>query len=134
VIRMRNRATGGLGAPLPAGQVIVFQDGADRPILLGNGALDDKAIGEDVELDLPPTPGVSASVERLGTVKQVRRFRLTISNANPRPIAYEAHIDQGEASFVANGKTTNKDGHRLWAVAVPANGRAILAYSLRDRN
>jgi hypothetical protein len=134
VIRMRNRTADGLGAALPAGQVMVFQEGAERPILIGDGALDDKAVGQDVELDLPPTHGVSARVERLGTVQQVRRFRLTVSNANPRPIAYEAHIDQGEARFAASGKTAIKDGHRLWAVTVPANGRAVLDYSLRGRD
>lgn len=131
VLRMRNRTADGLGAPLPAGQVMVFQEGAERPILLGSPSFDDKAIDEEVELDLPPTPRVSASLDHVSDAKLIQRYLLTVSNANAWPIAYEARFSNGDERFASGAKTVMRNGQRIWAVTVPANGRATFAYSLR---
>ncbi|HST36012.1 MAG TPA: hypothetical protein VLK25_05220, partial [Allosphingosinicella sp.] len=52
LLRTRNRREDGLGLPLPAGTVQLFAEGAGRPILLGEGALGDYAVNEDVEIEL----------------------------------------------------------------------------------
>lgn len=132
VLRLRNRAADGLGVPLPAGQVAVFQEGADRPILLGLSSTDDKAVGEEVEFRLPATPGVTATIDAVRQDKRGRRYRLTVTNANRWPIAYEARFDLGEGRFGADARLTVKDGRRLWSVTVPANGTATLGYSTRE--
>lgn len=131
VLRLRNRKADGLGLPLPAGQVMVLQEGGARPILLGTAAIDDKAVDEEVELDLPPTPSVSATVEQLADEKRGRRFVLTVSNANPWSVAYEARFDIGDERFAGDGRMVLRNGRRIWAATVPANGRATFGYFLR---
>lgn len=130
VLRARNRAADGLGLPLPAGQVAVFQDGGDRPVLVGMASTDDKAVGEEVEFTLQPTPGVSVDVQAVAATKDMRRVALTVTNANPWPVRYEAAIDPGGARLEARG-LGRKDGKPLWATTVPANGTATLRYELR---
>lgn len=132
VLRLRNRKADGLGLPLPAGKVLVFQEGRDRPILLGEPSLDDKAVDEEVELDLPATPGVSVTDEYLDSSKRIEHSQLTVSNANPWPIAYEARFPAGDPRYVVKDKTFLKNGKRVWAVTVPANGTATLRYSTRE--
>ncbi len=132
VLRLRNRKADGLGLPLPAGKVLVFQEDSDRPILLGEPSLDDKAVDEEVELKLPPAPGVSVTLEDLPGSKRESSYSLSVSNANPWPIAYEAKFSPNEGRFRAQGKTVMKNGKRVWAVTVPANGTATLRYSERE--
>jgi len=131
VLRVRNRKVDGLGLPLPAGQVAVLQEGGDRPILLGTSSTDDKALEEEVEFKLDPTPSVTAEVEDRAGDRKIDRYALIVTNANPWPIAYEAKITTGERRFSADKRVGTKDGRRLWSVTVPANGTATLGYSLR---
>ena len=55
VLRATNTTVGGLGAPLPAGQVEVFQEAGGRPLLIG-ATRSDKAVGEDIEYRLDAGP------------------------------------------------------------------------------
>ena len=132
VLRARNRTADGLGLPLPAGQVAVFRDAGGRQVLIGTSSTDDKAIGEDVEFKLDPTPQVRADIDDVSTDRTTRRFVLTVTNANPWPIAYEARIDAGDQRFSPDQRLATKDGRRVWTVTVPANGTATLGYTLRD--
>ncbi len=129
-IRARNRADAGLGLALPAGNAVIFE-GEARPILVGEASTDDKAVGEDVEFKLGDTPGVDAAAALLPAKGRTQRYRLSVSNANPWPIAYEAKFapDGGETRFAA--KLGKRDGKALWTVMVPANGTATLDYSIR---
>ena len=132
VLRARNRTADGLGLPLPAGQVAVFRDAGGRQVLIGTSSTDDRAIGEDVEFKLDPTPQVDADIDDASTDKKTRRYVLTVTNANPWPIAYEAKIAAGDQRFSADRRLVTKDGKQLWTVTVPANGKATLTYTLRD--
>lgn len=136
VLRMRNRKSDGLGAPLPAGQVTMFQDGGGRPILIGQSFVADKAVDEEIELELPPTPGVTAIVEQREAEDwgKARRFTLIVSNANPHPIDYEARFTLGDEQLVSRRRLITRGGRDIWAARVPANGRATLTYSLRPRD
>lgn len=130
-LRTRNTAARGLGLPLPAGGVTVFESG-ERPLLLGESRLEDRAVGEDVELTLDSSPSVTAEAERLTRTKGASRYRLTVTNALPGAIAYEARIALGEGERIAAGARLGRDGGvRTWTVTVPANGRATLDYQVR---
>lgn len=127
-LRGRNRIDSGLGLPLPAGRAAVFENAAGRPILIGEGATDDKAVGEEVEFKLSPTPNVQASSEKISEVRWTRRYRLTVTNANPRAIAYEAKLRLFDRSTLTGIGVTRKDGVPIWKVRVPASGTATLEY------
>ncbi len=125
-LRARNRTADGLGLPLPAGKVAVYQPGSDRPLLLGEGGLDDKAVGEELEIDLATATGVVAR----GASAEGGHQTLTLTNDNPYPVAFEAKLgDRNLSGFTQ--KVRRKDGAWLWAVTLPANGGATLAYRER---
>lgn len=130
-IRARNRLDTGLGLPLPAGKAVVFEAADGRPILVGESSTEDKAVGEEVELKLGPTPGVAAAITTLSTKPRIQRYRLTATNANGLPISFEATFSPGNGKLSFAKKLGKRDGKPLWAITVPANGTATLDYTIR---
>ncbi len=121
-LRAKNRTTDGLGLPLPAGKLALYQRGSTRELLLGEGSVGDKAVGEEVEVDVATATGIVAR-ENQGT--------LTVTNANPYPVAFEAKLgDRDLSAFSA--KVRKKDGAWLWAITVPANGTMTLGYREKE--
>lgn len=138
LVRAQNKISAGLGEPLPAGHAVVFAANGPRPILLGEGSTADKAVGEQVELKLGAPPNVTAAIEEIEIEpydSKRDRYRLTVTNANGWPIAYEARIDPGDVDYRienTSARLGTKDGKPFWAVTVPANGTVTLDYTIRD--
>ncbi len=122
-LRAKNRTADGLGLPLPAGKLALYQRGSAREFLLGEGSVGDKAVGEEVEVDVATATGIIArDVAQTGN-----RHTLTVTNDNSYPVAFEAKLgDRNLRGF--SGKVRKKDGEWLWAVTVPANGSTTLDY------
>jgi len=112
IVRAQNRTTDGLGLPLPAGKVAVYQPGGARDLLIGEGSVGDKAIGEEVEIEIATATGVVAR-----TLDGVT----TVTNANRFAVAFEGRF--GERP---KGRAVRKDGRWIWAVTVPAGGTSVL--------
>lgn len=140
VLRARNRESDGLGLPLPAGRVAVFQPigrgAGSRDILIGESSTGDKAVGEDVEFKLDESNAVSVDTVEEKTGERETRFVATIRNANAWPIAYEIEFEPrpnrtlslgGARTFARNGKT-------VWATNIPANGTVRLTYRIERRD
>ena len=122
-LRAKNRVADGLGLPLPAGKLALYQRGSTRELLLGEGSVGDKAVGEEVDVDVATATGVIARNVK-GTDN---RHTLTVTNDNAYPVAFVAKLgDRKLRGF--SGKVRKKDGEWLWAVTVPANGTATLDY------
>lgn len=125
----RNRDSEGLGVPLPGGRLSLFATGPDRPILIGQGALDDRAIGEDVEIGLGETPGVTTHVVADQVSGRRRDYRLVVTNDRPAPVSFEAEFEgDPDSRFRPRERLSRRDGRPLWAVTVPANGAVELRY------
>jgi len=120
----RNRTAEGLGLPLPAGGVALFASYRGRPVLLGEGSLDDLAIGEDVEIGFGAASGVCGRL----TGVTAGRYELTVTNHGPAAILYEAEFDTEGSRVKADTRLGKRDGRPLWAVTVPANGTRTLRY------
>lgn len=137
LVRAQNKAIAGLGEALPAGHAVVFAANGPRPILIGESSTADKAVGEQVEFKLGPSPNVIVSTKPIPvTPRDGRRlrYRLTVTNANGWPIAYEARIEPGGDSYrleSPSARLTTKDGKPFWSVTVPANGSVSLDYTIR---
>ena len=58
LLRMQNRKEKGLGLPLPQGRVALFQPVDGQPLLVGETALDDSAIGQGLEISVGESPDV----------------------------------------------------------------------------
>lgn len=130
-LRARNRREAGLGAPLPAGQVIVFEGSPARPVLAGEASIGDKAVGEKVDVELGERPNVSNRLDCRERSPRNLACTLTVSNANRWPVRYEARLDrQGWQLLRPSATLGREDGLPLWSVQVPANGEATLRFAL----
>lgn len=126
ILVTRNREAEGLGEPLPAGRLVLYGQGPDRPILLGEGTMDDRAVGEDVEIPFGPAPGVLSTFRLLRRQNGVGEFELVLSNDQPRPVAFEAVLMF--ENIRANAQLGRRNGFPLWRATVPANGRVTLCF------
>ncbi|WP_242149052.1 DUF4139 domain-containing protein [Sphingomonas sp. BAUL-RG-20F-R05-02] len=133
VLRARNRKDAGLGLPLPAGPVAVFAPRAGVPLLVGEGGIADKAIGEDVEIDVANATQVTVEAVHAASGKHWKEYGLIVRNANPRPIRFEAEI-LAVPGRVRKASVTpvRRDGALRLPVTVPANGRVTLRYRQID--
>jgi hypothetical protein len=129
LLRGLNRPAEGLGVPLPAGNLVLFREGAGRPLLIGEAPMRDTAVGEKVELSMAQASGVRA---RLGSVGKDRRT-LVLTNARPVGVSAEVELFQSGGYKVEGARLTRRDGELLWIVDVPANGSVSLNYRIRPR-
>jgi len=123
VLVTRNDPAKGLGLPLPAGGVALFgrQDG--RRVLIGEGRVDDHAIGEKVEIRLDEAPGIRARGTVVGRGKDAE-FVVTVTNDAPEARTVEIRLPPD----ARGAKLVKYDGSMLWRARVPANAIAELRY------
>jgi hypothetical protein len=129
LLRAENRTSAGLGLPLPAGSVALFAARGDQPVLLGESALQDRAIGDEIEL----RPGNSSEVRYTvaGQPGSGRRatYRVAVTNALATPVTFELPIPYRDAK--AGAPLVSHKGVPTWRVIVPANGTASLDITLK---
>jgi len=80
----RNRIEDGLGVPLPAGSFLLYGQGPDRPVLLGESSLADRAVGDKVEVGLGEVPGVRTLLEKVRETNDWVEYRVTVSSDRAR--------------------------------------------------
>ena len=133
MLRTRNRKEDGLGLPLPGGPVTVFEPHGQASLLAGEGGLPDKAVGEDVELTVGTATQVTVEASATDASDRLRHVTVTVSNARAQPVQLETRIaTQDDAQLVSpSARLLRKAGRWVWAVTLPANGRATLRYTLR---
>jgi hypothetical protein len=139
VLRAQNKEAEGLGLALPAGPVAVFEAQGGERLLSGEGAIEDKAVGEEVEVELAAATQVSAVLTDGKKAKGKKRrgwteHVLTVSNANPFAIRYEAelYVSPERTLERPSRKLGRKNGRDLWRVEVPANSSRALTYRLAE--
>ena len=127
VVITRNRTQEGLGLALPAGKVALFGRRGDRRILIGEGRIDDYAVGEKVEITVATASGVRAR-QIVIPKEEGGGFKLTLTNDMSR--AQVAEIELPLEAKPGNRRLIDRDGWKLWRVTIPANGTAEMTYSL----
>jgi len=130
VIRLQNRTKDGLGVPLPSGGVAFYQRVGGERLLAGMGEMRDRAIGEEVDIEVGEASGISVESEE----EEDGRYRVTVTNANPEPRRVEVALNYGGADrdvYRLSDRLIRKDGVRTWVVTVPANARRELTYRYR---
>jgi hypothetical protein len=130
----RNRVADGLGLPLPAGPVAAFEPGGRGLLLIGEGSLDDKAIGEDVEIAIAEATQVTAEVVQIGSddAGDRRSYAVTVRNANPWPVTHRLRIAKNDDQRFrkTSARLVQEDGFTVWRTTIPANGERSLRYRI----
>jgi hypothetical protein len=129
VLITHNKKAEGLGLPLPAGRVALFGRIKGRRILIGEGRLDDHAIGEKVEIPIATATGVVAtqtSYRRDKSENYAPGYDLVLTNdmAYPQQVEVELPLN----SVPVSRKLVKRDGWLLWQTTIPANGKAKLRW------
>ena len=119
----------GLGLPLPAGGVALFEPVAGNSLFAGQDNMSDLAIGEDVEIKVGQSPDVQWSLKRVGEDERRQSWRVTITNARPVPIRAEILIPY-ELAHKPTGLERGRGGWKL-PVEVAANDSATVSYGLK---
>jgi hypothetical protein len=129
VLSTRNRRLEGLGLPLPSGRLVLFANSGQRPVLIGQGTINDAAVGEDVEIEIGTSGAVTTSLLslELGDGRSAQS-ELTVINPHPYPIRYEAEFDAGDRKLISTSKLQTRRGRRVWKATVPPNAKAVLRY------
>ncbi len=130
VLRTRNVAARGLGLPLPAGSLALFEDVGGRHLLVGEHDLADHAIGEEVELALGQSPDVTWTLRRVSETDHRQGWRAEVTNARDVPISAEIIVPYDLAS-AQEGLERRRGGWAL-PISVPANDTAGITYILKQ--
>lgn len=130
-LRSRNVAEAGLGQPLPAGSVALFERGGGRNLLVGEYPLEDLAVGQDVEWQVGASPDVTWKLTRVSQKGAKQQWRVDITNA--RDVAVDVEVI---VPFDLEDKPPSLErGRGGWKlpVTVAANDRASVGYSVKLR-
>ncbi|MGH6614018.1 DUF4139 domain-containing protein [Sphingomonas sp.] len=127
VLRTENKEADGLGLPLPAGVVAVFEPANGASLLVGEASLKDRAIGEELELGIGQSNDVrhvtTALPRTKGPAGQVP-FTVKVTNARSTPEIFELGLPFPIVS--ASDAVIERKGDKIWRTVVPANGEAVL--------
>ena len=124
----RNRREEGLGLPLPAGRLVLFDEANGRQVLVGEAVIRDFAVGEEVEIDFGEVPGVVSVQTPLARSQAGADYEVVVTNDRPWPIAYELEIMVQPSQVRSEARLGRRNGMTLWSTTVPANGSATLRY------
>ena len=139
-LRFRNDKAAGLGMPLPAGRVRMF-DGAD---FLGEASLPHTPAGKDVALEIGNVFDLAAErtresfqVDRTGrTMTETVSLKLTNGRATPVTVRVQERLGRWTDWEIADSSMPFEKRNAQSAsfdVSVPANGAATLRYTVRYR-
>jgi hypothetical protein len=128
----QNREDQQLGIPLPAGRVQLFRAEGQRSLLVGEGDIADRAVGEEVEFDVGEAPGVISRIDLLPGRRS--DYLLTVTNDQSYPISFEAVFRVPAANIrLRDAVLGRRNGLPAWLVTVPPNGTATLRYRFLRR-
>jgi hypothetical protein len=135
LLRTENRAANHLGLPLPSGHIAVFATSSGERMLLHESDIKDRAVDEEVEIDLGSSSDVQVTAEKetatVDTARtQLHAVRMTITNARPADIDFELRLQMPAGGRVvhADHPVGNKNGRPLFRLIIPANGSMSVRY------
>ena len=129
MLRSENKMEKGLGLPMPQGQVMIFEDSKYGPLITGESALTDRAIGDEIEMRVGNSSDVRISVTRISEKSKRQRWKVDVTNARNSPVNVEVEIPY---QLLGSPKSIKKiDGVPTWKATLPANGDATLYYEMK---
>ncbi len=142
ILRLQNRADTGLGKPLPAGNVSVFEPGPDgTAVFSGQNSIRDIAIGLPVEVEIGLALDVrvasrlaESATEGSGAGKKVKdSWEVVLENDKKIPIAFEFRqsLYGSQAEIVSESAPHEvQSGRAVWTIPLAAGQRLVLRYDV----
>jgi len=138
-LEMENKADSGLGNPLPAGTVRVYEAAPGGNIFAGEDTIRHTAEGERIELALGTAFDVTGEakrtvVERLSNRAYETGQKITLRNAKDDPVDVQVvgHMPRGWRMLQESAAHTAETASKIvWTVRVPGKGEASLSYRVR---
>jgi hypothetical protein len=124
----RNRREDGLGLPLPAGRLMLFDEAEGRQVLVGQAVIRDFAMNEDVEIDFGTVPGIVSVQSPMVVGKDRVDYQVVVTNDRPHAITYELELGVQPSQVRSQTQLGRRNGMALWTVTIPANGSVTLRY------
>lgn len=139
VLGFDNAAAAGLGQPLPAGTVRVYETAGDTPLFVGADRIDHTAEGEDVELTLGRAfdvtgKGRRTAFERLSDRSYETAQEITLRNAKDTAVEVKlvGHMPPGWKVLRESAPHEAETANTLaWTLTVPAGGETTFDYRVR---
>lgn len=131
VLRTENKEAKGLGLPLPAGGVAVFETAGGASMLVGESGLKDLAIGDEVELRAGASPDLRYVTTALPRVAGKAPFTIRVTNARATPETFELPLTLKIGT--SSAPLIERKGGKVWRTTVPANGSAVLDVTFDTR-
>jgi len=139
VLRLRNRTEDGLGKPLPAGGVSVFETSDDgTPIFAGQDSIGDMA--EDLPIEIKTGGAMDVPVEARVTEytttgsgrKDREKMEITVENKKAVPIEFEIRqFAFGSARIDSDAHFESESGFAIWHFHLGPGERETLRYAMR---
>jgi hypothetical protein len=130
ILRARNVKEAGLGLPLPAGSLALFESAANRSLLSGEHDVSDLAIGERFEIAVGQSPDVQWWHTLVSQNDRKQGWVVNVTNARAVPV----HVEIIVPGDLVNPPPGLERGNGGWILPldVPANDRATLSYRLKS--
>lgn len=133
----------GLGVPLPAGTVRIYQqDPQGQPLFLGEDRIDHSPAGAKMELDVGKAfdlrgQRVQTAFRRIGDEAVEVGWRIQIFNSRKVPVTVEVEEELSGEWRILSSNLQHRQidaGKVRWTVEVPAAGGADLEYTAQVRH
>lgn len=143
MLSFRNEKARGLGEPLPAGMMRVFERAPEGTLFVGENSLGDKAVGAPFELEIGKALDLAIELEVDLAPDDVpdddadyASFRFSIRSAKQRAVPLEMRQTFEEEAapneiIRANRRPTRKSGGYTWRFDVPPEAADTLSYTVR---
>lgn len=136
VFRFDNKKSNGAGEPLPQGQIALFQHTRAGRQLIGETSIDDKAVDQEVAINLPNDDAYLRTNDE-ETDKKGDNWvekKLTIENDEEWPVLVEIELSDDidydreyRLSHFGSG-VKRRDGKYVWRVTIPAESEKTLKF------
>ncbi|MFC4292578.1 DUF4139 domain-containing protein [Sphingorhabdus arenilitoris] len=136
IFRFENRRANGGGESLPQGQVGLFQLGSQGRQLLGQSVLQDKSIGEDVEIKLPSGDDykIGSDTDTITTGHGWADKEMTVKNNGSDSVLIEVEFEVRNYNYARfSNSVFKRKGKHIWRVKLEPNSSAQLRYRLTDK-
>ena len=134
LVKTKNVASEGLGLPLPAGPLAMSATGRQRPFLLVRGSIDDKGVGEEVEIHFGRSTAIRLESRALSPRGQPQtEFEISATNTLRVPARFEFVFYESGRKFRPETELPRRHGNPLWATTIPAGETIRLRYRVESQ-